>query len=63
MALNTSNDITAQIQRCVDDADNYYILTFAVLPADRPDEYHSITVKVETPGAKVRTRSGYYAQP
>jgi VWFA-related protein len=63
MALNTSNDITAQIQRCVDDADSFYTLTVAILPAERPDEYHSIVVKVETPGAKVRTRSGYYAQP
>jgi VWFA-related protein len=63
LALNSSNDITAQITRCVADADAFYTLTIDAVPADKPTDFHSIDVKVETPGLTARTRNGYYAQP
>ncbi len=63
LALNSSNDITAQIARCAADADAFYTLTIDATPADKPNEFHSINVKVETPGLTVRTRNGYYTQP
>jgi VWFA-related protein len=63
LVLSASNDITAQIEQCVADVDVYYTLTIDTAPAERPDEYHAIDVKVATSGLTARTRSGYYAQP
>jgi VWFA-related protein len=63
LALNSSNDITAQITRCVAEADAFYTLTIDAAPADKPNEFNSIDVKVETPGLTARTRNGYYAEP
>jgi VWFA-related protein len=63
LVLSASNDITAQIEQCVADVDIYYTLTIDTAPAERPDEYHAIDVKVATSGLTARTRSGYYAQP
>lgn len=61
--LNASNDVTAEIERCVRDANAYYVLSFEPRPADGPNEYHSIEVKLSQPGLKAQTQSGYYAQP
>jgi len=58
-----SNDITGQIDRCVADASAFYTLTLDAAVAERPNEYHSIEVKVAQPGLLARTRSGYYVQP
>jgi VWFA-related protein len=62
-ALNSSNDITEQVNRCVADADAFYTLTVDPAPSDRPNELHSVDVKVETPGLTARTRNLYYGQP
>jgi VWFA-related protein len=62
-ALNSSNDITEQVNRCVADADAFYTLTVDPTPSDRPNELHSVDVKVETPGLTARTRNLYYGQP
>jgi VWFA-related protein len=58
-----SNDITGQIDRCIADAGAFYTLTLDPAVAERPNEYHSIEVKIATPGLTARTRSGYYIQP
>jgi len=63
LALNSSNDISSQIARCVQDADAYYTITLEPPIADHRDEFHSIEVKIETPGYVARTRNGYYGQP
>jgi VWFA-related protein len=62
LALNSSNDITSQIAQCVAEADAYYTMTIDARPADKPNDFHTIVVKVETPGLTVRTRNGYYPQ-
>jgi VWFA-related protein len=62
-ALNSSNDITDQVNRCVADADTFYTLTVDPTPSDRPNEMHAVDVKVETPGLTARTRNVYYGQP
>ena len=36
--------------------------TLDTAPADKPNEYHALTVKV-APGLTARTRAGYYQQP
>jgi VWFA-related protein len=62
-ALNSSNDIAGEVARCAMDANAYYTLSFDTLPADGPNEYHSLEVKVDKPGLTARTRTGYYDQP
>jgi len=61
--LNSSNDIAGQIEKCVADADAYYVLSFDSDPGDGPNEYHQLEVKIGQPGLTARTRTGYYAQP
>ncbi len=61
--LNASNDVTSEIERCVRDASAYYVLSFDPRPADGPDEYHPIEVKLSRPGLKAQTQTGYYARP
>ena len=63
LATTASNDITGQIARCVNDADAYYTLVVDQAPADAPNSYHALTVKVAKPGLTPRTRDGYYVQP
>jgi hypothetical protein len=61
--LNSSNDVAGEIEACVADANSFYVLSFDGLPGDGPNEYHALEVKIDKPGLKARTRSGYYAQP
>lgn len=61
--LNSSNDIVRLIASCLADAKASYSLSFDSPPADHPDEYHNLEVRVNKPGLTVRTRTGYYAQP
>jgi VWFA-related protein len=63
LVFSASNDITAQIDRCVADADAFYTLTLDAATAEKPNEYHAIEVKVAAPGLTPRTTSGYYVQP
>jgi VWFA-related protein len=58
-----NNDLASLIDRCVTDAKTYYVLTYNPLPAAHPDEYHGIEIKIDKPGLKARTRTGYYSQP
>jgi VWFA-related protein len=62
MALNSS-DVTGLLRKCVADLDAYYELTVDAPPAEQPNEYHHLEVKVDKPGLVARTRQGYYAQP
>jgi VWFA-related protein len=63
LVLNADNDIHALVKRAVDDAAEYYEISFAPTPAEHPNEYHSIDVKVAQPGLTARTRQAYYAEP
>jgi VWFA-related protein len=65
LALSSSNDVAAQLQTCMADAQAYYEISFAPPVADSPkgDEYHNLEVRVGTPGYTARTRTGYYVQP
>ena len=62
MALNSSG-VTGLLHQCLADLDAYYELTVEALPAEQPNEYHHLEVKVDKPGLVARTREGYYAQP
>jgi VWFA-related protein len=61
--MNSDNDVTKEIAECLRDANAFYTLSFDSPPADHADEYHALEVKVDKPGLKARTRTGYYAQP
>lgn len=61
--FNSSNNVAGAIANCLADAKTFYTLTFDVPRAEHPNEYHSLQVKVDKPKLKVRTRTGYYAQP
>jgi VWFA-related protein len=63
LALSASNDIAGRIAHCIADLGAYYRLSFDAPPAERPDEYHQLDVKVAPPGLTTRTRTGYYSQP
>ena len=51
------------MDRFLADANDFYVLSFDSTPAPAADEFHSIDVKVDRPGVKVRSASSYYAQP
>ena len=57
------NDMTAQINRCVQDAQAFYTLSFDPPPAAQANEYHDLKMLVGQPGITARTNTGYYNQP
>jgi VWFA-related protein len=61
--LVNGNDITSEIQSCVDDASAFYVLSFESAASDQRDQYHSLELKVNKPGLTARTITGYYTQP
>jgi VWFA-related protein len=63
LVLDHNNDVSALLQKCLSDVAPYYEISFAAGPAERPDEYHQLDVKIAKPGLTARTRQGYYAQP
>ncbi|HEX7362713.1 MAG TPA: VWA domain-containing protein [Bryobacteraceae bacterium] len=58
-----SSDVASQIEKCVRDANAYYVLSFAPPPAVGPNYYNAIEVKIAQHGLKAQTRSGFYGQP
>jgi VWFA-related protein len=62
LVLNSS-DIEGVIRRCLSDADGWYEITFDAPPAEKPNEYHHLEIKLNKPGLIARTRDGYYDQP
>jgi len=63
LVLNASSDLAASIATCLEDVEAFYTLSFDSSPAGRPDEYHSLKVRMDRPELAARTLTGYYAQP
>ncbi len=63
LAISGNSDVAGSLRRCVADADAFYELTFTPPPAETPNEYHHLELRVDKPGLTVRTRDGYYLQP
>lgn len=61
--LDRNKDMASAIAQCLSGVDAWYSLVFQSRPSTRPDEYRSLRVRVNIPGAVVRTNTGYYAQP
>jgi VWFA-related protein len=63
LVIEGNSDVAGMIQRCLLDAKSWYEIGFDPLPADKPDDYHHIDIKIDKPGVVARTRDGYYANP
>jgi VWFA-related protein len=63
LALVSNNDIEGMIQKCIADADSWYDIAFDPPPAEKPNQYHRIEVRLDQPGLSARTRTGYYSNP
>jgi VWFA-related protein len=63
LVLGPDNDMTAQIDHCVQDASAFYTLSFDAPHAAHANEYHDLKVLVDKPGLTARTNTGYYNQP
>lgn len=61
--MGPDNDLVSQINRCIDDANAFYRISFDPPAAEHADEYHDLKVSVNQPGATIRTETGYYNQP
>jgi VWFA-related protein len=61
--MSPSNDLAAEIEKCVRDAGAYYSISFTPPPADGPDEYHELKVRMDKSGLIARTSTGYYDEP
>jgi hypothetical protein len=62
IVLSSTKDITAQIARCVADAQSYYLLSFDYSPSSSFGERHTLDVTVGRSGLMTRTRTLYYAE-
>lgn len=58
-------DIASEIAASIADLESYYVLSFdtATTAASWPGKYHSLQVKVDQPGLKVRTNTAYFVRP
>ena len=63
MALTVGNDVAAEVQKCVSDADAYYELSFVPTLDQKPNELNKVQVRVNQPKVDVRALQVYYWQP
>lgn len=63
LALEKSKDLADALNTCLADGEQYYGIAFDPPPASAQDKWRSIEVKVDRPGATVRTLTGYFTQP
>lgn len=63
LAVNSSNNIADQLQKCLADLGTYYEISFDPPPGDKPNEYHNLEIRMAKRGLVARTRQGYYSQP
>jgi len=57
-----SDLVQNSLNRCMADLNAFYTISIDPATANRPLDFHTLEVKIETPGLKARTRNGYYAQ-
>jgi VWFA-related protein len=63
LVLDELSDVSHAIDHCVEDASQFYTLSFDPPPAAQPDEYHDLKVQINAPGLSAHTNTGYYDQP
>jgi VWFA-related protein len=63
LVLDKSPDLARAIRQCVEDASEFYTMSFNPPHAAQPDEYHDLKVQINASGLSARTNTGYYDQP
>jgi VWFA-related protein len=61
--MGPDNDVVTQINRCIEDANTFYRISFDPPAAGHADEYHDLKIIVDKPGTTARTSTGYYDEP
>jgi VWFA-related protein len=61
--IDESDDLVAEMNRCVQRVPYFYTLSFDPPIALQPHEYHSLQVRVHGAGLLARTSAGYYDEP
>ncbi len=59
-AMLNNNDLDFGVRKVLEDSETYYLLGFDPEDEQFNGRYHSIKVRVKTPGLQVRTRGGFY---
>jgi VWFA-related protein len=63
LVIPPTNDLAGSVKECLQDSDSFYSLSFETPPADGPNQYHELKVRLDKPGLTARTATGYYDQP
>jgi len=63
LVLNSSNDVAAQLQKCIADVGTYYEISYDQPRADQPRQFHQVEIRLAKKGLIARTIQGYYALP
>jgi VWFA-related protein len=63
LTLESSSDVAGMLKRCLADTESWYEIIFDMPPAEQPNEYHHVEIRLDKQGLTARTRNGYYAQP
>ncbi len=63
LAFEGNSDVDGLMKKCLTDAKLWYEIEFTPLPADKPNEYHHIEIRLDQRDLVARTRDGYYANP
>ena len=67
LVLDSSEDLDLDIERCVQEIQSFYTLTFNPPHTDRIDEYHDLRVALRAgvahPAIAIRAPTGYYNEP
>src|SRR3984957_1553460 len=61
--LSKSGNLSAQLMRCIADANSYYEISFEASSTEQARAYPAIAVKTNQAKAEVRTLTSYYAIP
>jgi VWFA-related protein len=63
VVIQSNSSIARYIDKCLQDAQSWYEISFTPLPGDKKDQYNHFDVKVDRPGLTVRNDDQYYANP
>ena len=63
IAIESNSDVAGNIETCLNEFRSWYEIEFDPLPADRPNEYHHIEVRLDQRTLTAHTTDGYYANP
>ena len=63
LAIESNSDVEGNIEKCLNEFRSWYEIAFDPLPADKPNEYHHIEVRLDQRAMTAHTTDGYYANP